>query len=54
MSELILSVREIQEQDIEPITNYWLSSSPAFMQSMGVDINKIPNKEQRKESPDRG
>ena len=49
MSENILSIREIQEQDIEAITNYWLKSSPAFMQSMGVDLSKIPNRDQWRE-----
>ena len=49
MGKEILSVREIGEKDIEPITNYWLSSSPAFMQGMGVDLNKIPNRKQWRE-----
>ena len=49
MSNEVLSVREIQEKDIEPITNYWLSSSAAFLQGMGADITKVPKKEQWRE-----
>ncbi len=41
-----LSVREIQKQDIPLITQYWLDSSPDFMQSMGVDMKKMLSKEQ--------
>ncbi|HYM94110.1 MAG TPA: GNAT family protein [Chitinophagaceae bacterium] len=49
MFKEILTVREIGKQDIIPITDYWLNSSPAFMQSMGVDLNKMPKKEQWRE-----
>lgn len=47
--EDILSVREIEEKDIEPITHYWLSSSPAFLQGMGAEPKKIPGKDQWRE-----
>lgn len=40
-----LTVREITENDIPLITDYWLSSDPSFMRSMGVDLEKIPAKE---------
>lgn len=46
MAENILSVREIQEQDIDPITQYWLGSDVEFMKGMGVDVSKLPNKEE--------
>lgn len=49
MKAEIQSVREIREEDIEPLSDYWLHSSPAFMRAMGVDIKKIPVKEQWKE-----
>jgi len=49
MNEDRLSVREIEEKDIELITNYWLSSSAAFLHGMGANINKVPNKEQWEE-----
>jgi len=46
MNSSTLAVREIQEQDIPFITQYWINSSPDFMQGMGVDMNKMPIKEQ--------
>jgi RimJ/RimL family protein N-acetyltransferase len=49
MSNKVLSAREIQEKDIEPIINYWLDSPTSFMRSMGVDINKIPDEEKWRE-----
>ncbi len=49
MNEPILSVREITEQDISPITGYWLNSDPVFMRSMGVDLDKIPTRDAWKE-----
>ena len=46
MDENILSVRELQEKDIEQLTNYWLNSSDAFLTGMGVDLTKMPAREQ--------
>jgi RimJ/RimL family protein N-acetyltransferase len=46
MTENILSVREIQQTDIEPITQYWLTADPAFLTGMGVDLAKMPSKEE--------
>lgn len=40
-----LSVREIKEQDIEAITNYWLGADSKHMEAMGVDITKLPSRE---------
>lgn len=45
MSKEVLSVRELQEKDINPITHYWLSAEKSFMEGMGVDVTKIPSKE---------
>ena len=45
MFENILSVREIQENDIELIAKYFLSADSSFLIRLGVDINKVPNKE---------
>lgn len=42
MTEYILSVREIQESDIELITRYWLRADDQYLQGMGVDLSKIP------------
>lgn len=38
------AVREMQEEDIEQIVDYFVSASPDFLVSMGVDINKLPDK----------
>ena len=45
MSEPILSVREMQAPDIELITRYWLTADPDFLVGMGVDLTKMPSKE---------
>ena len=45
MSDRALSVREILEEDIPLITQYWLGSDNAFLTGMGVDLAKIPSKE---------
>ncbi len=41
-----LSVRELQESDIGIVTDYWLDSSDAFLTSLGVDLTKMPPREQ--------
>jgi RimJ/RimL family protein N-acetyltransferase len=41
-----LSVRPLQEEDIAPLTNYWLSASPEFLTGMGVDLQKMPRPEE--------
>lgn len=46
MNRDILSVREIQFSDIGLITSYWIDSDKSHLESMGVDINKLPTKEQ--------
>ncbi len=49
MNDGNLSVRELQEADIELLINYWLGSDPAFLVGMGVDLAKIPGREEWKE-----
>jgi RimJ/RimL family protein N-acetyltransferase len=46
MSEPTLSVRELQQNDISFIADYWQKSDRAFMESLGVDITKLPAREQ--------
>lgn len=46
MSENIFSVRELQKEDIDLIINYWLNADPAFLQAMGVDLNKMPKRDE--------
>jgi len=45
-SETTLSVREMQEEDIDRIISYWMNAAPAFLAGMGVDLAKIPPEEQ--------
>lgn len=46
MTEDILSVREIEIPDIGLIALYWLNAEKIHLENMGVDINKLPSKEQ--------
>src|SRR5437762_10286855 len=48
MSENILSVRELQKEDINLIIDYWLGADPTFLQAMGVDVNKMPGRDEWK------
>lgn len=41
-----LSVREIRESDILPLTDYWMLSDSAHLVSMGVDLAKMPSREE--------
>jgi len=41
----LLSVREIQKEDIDFIIRYWLKSDNAHLIGMGVDLTKIPKEE---------
>ena len=45
MSNGNLFVRELQNTDIEHITNYWLGSPDGHLVGMGVDLSKLPTKE---------
>lgn len=41
-----LSVREMGKEDIELITQYFLTAEPAFLTGMGVDLAKIPSRDE--------
>lgn len=41
----LINVREIEDRDIDPITDYWLFSDPDYLVGMGVDLNKLPARE---------
>lgn len=49
MQEFNLSVRELQLSDLDSIIDYWLNSKPSFLEAMGVDLSKIPLREQWEE-----
>lgn len=41
-----LSVREIQQQDISKIIDYWITASNQHLEAMGVALDKMPTQEQ--------
>lgn len=41
-----LSVREMRESDILSIADYWLNSEKDYLLGMGVDLQKIPTRDQ--------
>lgn len=46
MKQDILSVRELQETDIDLIADYWLNADDEFLTGMGVDLTKMPAREE--------
>ena len=46
----VLSTRELSENDIELLLQYWFASEHTFLHGMGVDIQKMPTKEIFKET----
>jgi RimJ/RimL family protein N-acetyltransferase len=46
MSAPLLSVREIQHNDIQPLSDYWFTSDREFLVNMGVDLSRMPTSEQ--------
>ena len=49
MPSASLSVREIRHSDIEPLSDYWFKSDPDFLIRMGVDLSKMPTREEWKQ-----
>jgi RimJ/RimL family protein N-acetyltransferase len=45
MNKLSLNVREMNAGDIEDIIDYWLFSTADHLEGMGVDLNKMPDRE---------
>lgn len=44
----MISVREIQQSDIEPLLDYWFTASDEFLIGMGVDLSKMPKRDEFK------
>ena len=42
----MLSVREMTLTDVDAVVNYWHQHNEAFLAAMGVDVEKLPSKEQ--------
>jgi RimJ/RimL family protein N-acetyltransferase len=45
----MLSVREMEEGDINLIIQYWLEADSTFLEGLGVDLNKMPAEKEWKE-----
>ncbi len=43
MQDNRISVREIEEEDIDLLIAYWLTADHDFLRGMGVDIKKLPD-----------
>jgi RimJ/RimL family protein N-acetyltransferase len=41
-----LSVREMEAGDIPLITDYWLNAAPGYLLGMGVDLLRMPSRDQ--------
>lgn len=41
-----LSVRELHAEDIDAIADYWLTSDLAYLEGMGVDVTRMPRREE--------
>ena len=46
MKEENLSVREFELSDIDFFVNYWLNAERSHLENMGVDVSKLPTKEE--------
>jgi len=42
---MVLSIRELSPTDLPLFAAYWLNADAAYLASMGVDINKLPTRE---------
>jgi len=49
MNDHILSVREMQLDDIRLIVDYWHQAEAGYLTGMGVDLNKIPSRQEMSE-----
>ena len=45
MEENYLTVREITSNDIKLVTDYWLNASDEYLTKIGVDLSKIPHRQ---------
>lgn len=45
-NRLVITVREIQLKDVDLVIDYWLNSDSNHLIGMGVDLNKLPTRDQ--------
>ena len=41
----MLSIRELQKEDVDLLADYWFTAEPEFLRGMGVDLAKMPDRE---------
>lgn len=41
----VFTLRDLREDDIEAIVCYWHDSEPEYLESLGVDLNKLKNRD---------
>ena len=46
VSDRTIELRDIQEEDVAPIVRYWHDSDHRYLESLGVDINKLRTREE--------
>jgi len=49
-SPSFVSIRDLSEEDIPSVLNYWFHSPPGFIESMGVDLDKMPKESEMEQS----
>ncbi len=49
MSSSVIDVRDLEIGDLPHILNYWFRSPPGFVESIGVDLAKLPTEAEMKE-----
>jgi RimJ/RimL family protein N-acetyltransferase len=45
MNAVSFSVRELHEDDVDLIANYWSEADPDYLTGLGVDLNKLPSRD---------
>lgn len=43
-----VTIRDVEESDIEALVSYWHDSDPAYLSSLGVNVAKLASREQTK------
>lgn len=41
-----VNVRELEQKDISLLADYWFTADAAYLKSMGVDVSKLPTRQQ--------
>src|ERR1051325_11120745 len=41
-----VTIRDVEESDVEALVSYWHDSDPAYLYSLGVNLSKLASREQ--------